>query len=160
LLCQNSISGAPVVDAQGRCVGVLSAMDFVRLAGRRDAPTAPQSAPRPLTCGFQAQRPDPHGREQTICTLAPGACPVQMKQVDPDGREFLLCSEPHSVLADWQVVEVEKLPTEEVRHTMTADPVTVPPDTAITTLARLMIDAHVHRVIVVDEEHRPVGIVS
>ena len=32
LLSQAHVSGAPVVDAAGRCVGVLSATDFVRWA--------------------------------------------------------------------------------------------------------------------------------
>jgi CBS domain-containing protein len=34
LLAQARISGAPVVDGQGRCVGVLSATDFVHVAER------------------------------------------------------------------------------------------------------------------------------
>ena len=43
---------------------------------------------------------------------------------------------------------------------MTADPVTVSPHTPIGKLARLMLDAHIHRVVVVDEQRRPIGIVS
>jgi CBS domain-containing protein len=150
LLLRNRISGAPVIDAQGRCVGVLSAMDFVQAATKN----------LPLTCGFQAKRQGPGGNEITACTLPPGACSVQVKQVGPDANEVMICSEPHSVLADWQMVELEKLPTDSVRHYMTADPVTVAPHTPITTLARLMIDAHIHRIVVVDEKRRPDGIVS
>ncbi len=52
------------------------------------------------------------------------------------------------------------MPPEPVRHYMTADPVSVAPSTPVTTLARQMIDAHIHRVIVVDEDGRPLGIVS
>ena len=73
---------------------------------------------------------------------------------------MLVCSQPHCVLVDWQIVEVEKLPSDEVRQFMTPDPVTVRPETSIRTLARMMIDAHIHRVIVVDNERRPIGIVS
>jgi CBS domain-containing protein len=160
IMIQNRISGAPVVDAQGRCVGVLSAMDFVRMADQGAPIGNPRSAPLPQTCGFQAKHRDPRGSQTTTCTLPAGICSIQLKQVGPDGEETLICSEPHSVLADWQVVELEKLPTEEVRYYMTADAVTVPPDTAITRLARMMIDAHVHRLVVVDEERRPIGIVS
>src|SRR5687768_17286221 len=46
LLARARISGAPVVDSEGRCVGVLSAADFVSWAGkgeraaRRDADPA------------------------------------------------------------------------------------------------------------------------
>jgi CBS domain-containing protein len=43
---------------------------------------------------------------------------------------------------------------------MTPDPETVRPTTLIRSLARIMIDAHIHRVIVVDEEYRPIGIVT
>lgn len=34
LLCRANVSGAPVVDAGGRCVGVLSSHDFVTWAGK------------------------------------------------------------------------------------------------------------------------------
>jgi CBS domain-containing protein len=43
---------------------------------------------------------------------------------------------------------------------MTPDPVTAQPTTSIGVLARMMIDAHIHRVIIVDVERRPVGVVS
>jgi CBS domain-containing protein len=43
---------------------------------------------------------------------------------------------------------------------MTPDPVTVRPGTPVKEVARLMLDAHIHRVIVVDARGRPVGVVS
>jgi predicted transcriptional regulator len=43
---------------------------------------------------------------------------------------------------------------------MTANPVMVSSHVAITELARMMVDAHIHRVVVVDEMNHPVGIVS
>jgi CBS domain-containing protein len=43
---------------------------------------------------------------------------------------------------------------------MSSDPVTASPETAVRTLARMMIDAHIHRLIVVDEDRKPVGVVS
>ena len=43
---------------------------------------------------------------------------------------------------------------------MSTDPVTVAPSTPITDLTRKMIDAHIHRVIVVDEQDHPIGVVS
>src|SRR5262245_47502714 len=36
MLLRARVSGAPVVDGAGRCVGVLSTTDFVRLAGTGD----------------------------------------------------------------------------------------------------------------------------
>jgi CBS domain-containing protein len=160
LLSKNQIGGAPVVDGQGKCVGVLSAVDFVRLAihpGRLDKAAA---APLPVACPFQLKHRVYNGHETRLCILPLGACPVQVEQEGAEGQKLITCSQPHCVLADWQVVDVEKTPADEVRHFMTADPVMVGPDTPLHIVARVMIDAHVHRVIVVDEAHRPIGIVS
>ena len=160
LLWDHQVGGAPVVDAHGVCVGVLSSMDFLRHAGKQAAVPRPAAEPRVVTCSFQTKHRRADGQEVTLCTLPPGVCPVQVKQVEPGGQELLVCSEPHCVLVDWQIVHLEKLSTNEVRGFMTPDPVTVKPGASIRTLARMMIDAHIHRVIVVDEDRKPVGIVS
>jgi CBS domain-containing protein len=157
---RNHVAGAPVVDAQGQCVGVLSAVDFLRLAANREDVTRPTSPPLPVTCAFQAKHRRPDGSEVTLCTLPPGVCPIQVKHTGPGGEELLVCSQPHCVLVDWQVVDIEKLPRDEVRQFMTPCPVTVRPDMAVRTLARIMADAHIHRIIVVDEEQKPLGVVS
>ncbi len=113
-LSGNRISGAPIVDADGRCIGVVSASDFMRWADKR---------------GPQA----PAYRSASDCYCAA-----------------------------WQVFdEVEgSLPEERVSAYMTADPVTVPLHTPIRALAQRMLDAHIHRIIIVNEERRPIGIVS
>jgi len=111
LLAREAITGAPVVNAVGRCVGVLSATDFLRWA---DAGARPEAARAPVRC---------------------------------------ICS-------DWQVVDPEALPKDEVRLFMSTDLVTADPTTSITDLARRMLDAHIHRIIVVDAQHRPIGVVS
>jgi CBS domain-containing protein len=160
LLLQNQVSGAPVVDAQGKCVGVFSAIDFLRLSQIRADAIRPASPPLPITCSFQAKHRTFDGKEVTLCTLPPGVCPIQVKQEEPGGEKLVVCSQPHCVLADWQIVQLEKLPTDEVRRFMTPDPVTARPTTSIRVVARMMIDAHIHRVVVVDEKRRPIGIVS
>jgi CBS domain-containing protein len=111
MLSRAQVSGAPVVDAEGRCIGVLSAADFVTWA----------------------QSPEVRKAEPLL---------------------------PGCVCAPWQIVDIEELPNDLVRNRMTADPVTVAPDTGIGELARMMIDAHIHRVIVVDADNRPLGVVS
>ena len=113
LLSEMQISGAPVVDESGECVGVLSATDFMREAGHGE-----RAASRP-----------PHGN--------PGCF--------------------HSA---WQVVDEEDPPADGVEACMTADPVTVSPDTFLAELAREMIDSHIHRLIVVDAQNHPIGVVS
>jgi CBS domain-containing protein len=161
LLFHNQVSGAPVVNREGRCIGFLSTTDFLRLAlhdAGRFARLA--SGPLPMTCSFQIKQSTPDGREVVLCTLPPGVCPIQATEKDPQGGDEVVCTQPHCVLADWQMVELEKLPSDAVFQHMTADPVVVPPDTPIRTMARQMIDAHIHRVIVVDEQQRPLGIVS
>ena len=160
LLVQKQIGGAPVVDAQGKCVGVLSATDFVRLAVKGADIAKLLSPPLPATCPFQVRHRFLGGEGLTLCALPPGVCPVQTRQRRPEGEELMVCSQPHCVLSDWQQVEVEKLPTQEVRRFMTPDPVTARPATSIRALARMMIDAHIHRIIVVDDEQKPIGIVS
>jgi CBS domain-containing protein len=111
LLEQERISGAPVVDEQGHCVGVISAKDFLRWAERGEQ----AAAVRPTT--------------ECVC-------------------------------ADWQVIVPEELPRDEVRWYMTTDLVTADPGTSLPELARRMLDAHIHRLVVVDGQRRPVGIVT
>jgi CBS-domain-containing membrane protein len=107
LLSQADVTGAPVVDDAGRCVGVLSSTDFVHWAEK-----GPKKPPE------------------------------------------------HCVCSSWQIVEPATLPRDQVKQCMTSDPVTVHPGTPIADLSRMMLDAHIHRVIVVDRSCRPVGIVS
>lgn len=160
LLLDNRIGGAPVVDAKGKCVGVLSTVDFLQSAVNRNDLMQATAPPLPVTCSFQSKRCLPNGREVTLCDLPLGACPIQLDQHCANGEKLLICRQPRAVLAEWQVVVLENLPADEVRAHMTADPVTVKADAPIRTLARRMIDAHIHRIIVVDDAQSPIGIVS
>lgn len=111
LLSEARVSGAPVIDADGRCVGVISATDFLHWV----------------------EHGEPETREET-----------------PDPYYY----------AEWQVLDFEDVPTEEVRHHMTADPVMVSADVLVGELAQKMLDAHIHRLVVVDAAQHPIGIVS
>jgi CBS domain-containing protein len=113
LLSESQVSGAPVVDETGECVGVVSTTDFMHWVGYGE-----RGAWRPV------------------------------------------CSNPGCFHSAWQVVDVNDLPTDEVDAYMTTDPVTVSPGTPIAELAREMIDAHIHRIIVVDAKNLPIGVVS
>jgi len=105
------ITGAPVVNGDGRCVGVLSASDFLRWA-----------------------------------------------ETSGEGKGH--CKVPVCVCSDGQMIDREFIPRDEVRCHMTRDPVLVKPETHITDLARMMLDAHIHRVVVVDVQRRAIGVVS
>ena len=134
---------------------MLSAGDFLRLAA-----THPDSAhsPRAQSCSYQTDYRLSNGEVVTLCTLPPGSCPIQGHS-EECGRATV-CRDPHSVLTDWQMVEVEKLPVDSVCEYMTPDPVTAHVDASIRTLARMMIDTHVHRAIIVDDDRKPLGVVA
>lgn len=109
------IGGAPVVDAQGRCIGVFATVDFLR-----------QTKP-----GNRAARMPPP---------VPGCACSEWKIIDSD---------------DW-----DNFSADSVNHYMTTDPSVVAPTTRLGELAETMVDAHIHRLIVVDADRRPIGIVS
>jgi len=111
LLSGASISGAPVVDAQGHCVGVLSSSDFVTWAGK----------------GAEA-----------------GERGTEIRFIAPWG----------------EVISIEDSPDHEIHRYMTVPPVTVSPRTPIGDLAQKMVDAHIHRVLVVVDHDGPRGIVT
>jgi predicted transcriptional regulator len=109
LLLKAQISGAPVVNDDGHCTGVLSTTDFARYVDRQEEPKR-------------------------------------------DAAEIY-----H---ADWEVENFDTIPTEDVAKFMTRDPVTIGADLGISELARMMLNAHIHRLIVVDHCGRPIGVVS
>lgn len=156
LLRQAQVSGAPVVDQQGRCVGVLSAADFLRWAEqeKRGAKEVPIPA-----CPYQVKGRLLTGEEAVICTLAEGLCPLQAMRSTTGGRHTALCTLSSASRSDQQQ-EFEDLPGDAISRYMTTDIVTTGPETPLSRLARMMIDAHIHRLIVVDEKQRPIGVVS
>jgi CBS domain-containing protein len=156
LLRRAQISGAPVVDERERCVGVLSAADFLRWAeeGCPDTEAGPVR-----TCSYQTEGRLLTGDKAVICTLAPGSCPLQAVTPTTAGRHTAVCLQPSTVLCDWQQVN-EGLPEGVAGRYMTADVVSVEPRTPLAELARMMVDAHIHRVFVLDEGGRPMGVVS
>lgn len=106
VLHRADIRGAPVVDDDGRCLGVLASSDFVTRTGG-------------LTTS----------------------------------EELMTFVGPHG--------EVVNLDTDcEVCRHMTTDMVTVDPSASVRELAQKMVDAHIHRVLVVDEDYRPCGVVT
>lgn len=112
LLAQAEVSGAPVVDEEGRCVGILSAADLVHWVDRESRP--------PKRC---------------------------------DGGETCAC-------CDWQLNGLDDVPMDAVSRYMTSNVVATGPETRVGELARWMRDAHIHRVVIVDDRRRPVGVVS
>ncbi|MGH7222093.1 MAG: CBS domain-containing protein, partial [Gemmataceae bacterium] len=117
---QLHVSGAPVIDEQGRCVGVLSSSDFVSC------------------CAANRTRCSQH-RAEAHCGP---------------------CTFPDCVGSEWQMMNPPESAEGLVRDRMTPGPLTARPETPIAQLAQMMADAHVHRLIIVDAQNRPLGIVS
>jgi CBS domain-containing protein len=110
VMCEAHVSGVPVLDGQGRCVGVLSTADFMHF--------------------------------------------VEHRQQVGAGGGFAPAS-------DWQLFDASALPSdEEVGQYMSRNVVTVSPKTPLADLARRMLDAHIHRLIVVDANDKLLGVVS
>jgi len=111
-------------------------------------------------CPYQVQGRLLTGQEARICTLAKRDCPLQEMRPITGGRHTAVCQLRQSaVISDWQQV-TKNLAVSAVRRYMTADVVTVDPQTPLPELVRTMIDALIHRVIVVDGQRRPIGVVS
>jgi predicted transcriptional regulator len=111
MLARAGVTGAPVVDDRGRCIGVLSTTDFMHWVENDHKPAKAEATDERMCMGWEL---------------------------------------PEAVETNCRVEDC-----------MTRDPVLVVAGTRIGALARMMIDAHIHRVIVVDAvSQRPIGIVS
>lgn len=111
LLSQTHITGAPVVNEEGVCIGVISTTDFVR-------------------------------------------------RVEEEPHDPFLEPENGCVCSDWQVTDRSQSLEDTVYNYMTPDPVMASPHTPLGELAAMMVEAHIHRVVIVDGHRRPQGIVS
>lgn len=64
------------------------------------------------------------------------------------------------VWCEWQVVDVKTVQRDQVCGHMTRDPLLVMPNTSLAEIAEVLLDPHRFSVVVVDEQRRPVGVVS
>lgn len=115
LIVEHSISGLPVVDDAGLCVGILSTSDFTRRELHRDSE---------------------------------GHLPIANVQ------EILVQDEYSGTF------RIEEILEDRVANHMTNAIQTISPQATVLQAARCMCLEQVHRLIVIDEGDRPVGIVS
>jgi predicted transcriptional regulator len=108
LLCEKRISGVPVVDNRGNCVGILSASDFV------------------------------HSKAE---------------EAEVGNDYDLALSRQHFPLND-------SVSHDLVRNHMTPRVKTVDVESSVLDAARCMCDNHIHRLLVVNSENQPVGILT
>lgn len=107
------ISGVPVTDEMGRCVGVLSATDFVQDL-------------------LEIEGEQPH-REITHELATHG----------PSGT-----------------IQVEEIAHDLVKRHMTPSVQTISENSTLIQAGRYMCEEHIHRLVVVNRQSRPVGIIS
>jgi CBS domain-containing protein/copper chaperone CopZ len=112
---ENQISGAPVVDQEGRVIGVVSKTDLIRRCSEGTGEVPPADLFEVLS--------EQGGEDEDDR----GA-----------GSEPLIC----------------------VQEFMTEDPVTVALDTPVSCIGRIMFERRIHRVVVVDGERFPLGIIT
>lgn len=112
---EKKISGAPVVDAAGCIVGVVSTTDLIRRTVQGDGKdNLPPAYLYEIIREHAGQKPWENIPESLVC----------------------------------------------VSDIMTADPVTVSPMTKAVTVAQRMFERRIHRVVVVDDASRPIGIIT
>jgi predicted transcriptional regulator len=131
MLIRYRISGAPVVNGDGRVVGVLSSSDFVRLAGR-EKERQPADESRAFAGAFQSSA----AAERSECAQSVG------------------------IFCDWQMAEFDDLPADSVHRCMSRDVFAVSDQATVQEMSRKMVQAHIHRLVVVDGDHMPLGIVT
>ena len=114
VLRRGDISGAPVVDEHGRCVGMLSASDFVR----READEGNGMPPSAYALSERAE----------------------------DARPIPL--------------EVGEIGEDRVSKYMSTTVQSVQPDTPLIAAAQTMCARHIHRLLVLDDTDRPLGMIT
>ncbi|MCA9168952.1 MAG: CBS domain-containing protein [Planctomycetales bacterium] len=114
-LAELDVSGAPVVDDCGRCVGMLSVTDFALREARNGSSDAP----------------DQYGWQMGLV-------------MGTDGRPLHL----------------EEFSTDRVGEHMSPAVQTVSPSASLVNAGRILCREHIHRLVIVDDEGRPIGMVS
>jgi CBS-domain-containing membrane protein len=155
LFCRQRIEEAAVVDALGRCVGMLSATDLLRRALKGAGGPSDVS---PSACPYQVKGRLLTDADAVICTRPLGSCPLQEVWPMTGGRHTAVCQLRQEAVSDWQ-----KAPrgghASAVWRYMTAGS-RVEAGAPLSALAQTLVDAQAHRLLVVDEQHRPIGTVS
>jgi CBS domain-containing protein len=134
-----TVSGAPVVDGEGRPLGVLSSTDIVTYT-QQASPPSEAGAPKPAGGG------------------APSAAPQDKPPGGPDNGHA-------SPSKDWDLLEaagfeVDQLPATNVKEYMSRQVISVTEEATLLSVARILCEHHIHRVLVVDGENRMKGIIS
>lgn len=153
-LLLHGVSGAPVIDDDGRCVGVFSLSDFARLSKNIG-----KNEELPECCPFQVRHRRVDGTDVMLCTLPPGVCPIQLQECE--GAETRqVCQAPHEIVVEWQALQPKLSPKDPVKRWMSSIPITVNSSATLVECAGRMVNAKVHRLVIVDDDQHAVGLVT
>jgi nucleotide-binding universal stress UspA family protein/CBS-domain-containing membrane protein len=190
LMVSHSLKRLPVVNDQGRLVGILSRADVLRqLAALPELPAEPRGtiAARARTAG-EAMDPEvptvpSSAPVETVLRRVLGTPPRRVVVVDPEGkvvgiiadRDLLACADPGmrpgllevlaGRLAPQQVGEGVLRPSHAhgpltAADVMTRNVFSVSTETPILDVLRIMVTRRVKRLVVLDAEGRPAGIID
>lgn len=120
LIIKHHVGGLPVVDPQGRCIGVVTSTDILSY-------------------------------EEHQTELSEQSGHASFPYFDPETQRW------ESISAGETLDELPSVPVIEV---MTPHPVAVHPDTPLEDVAEKMLEAHVQRILVLDDDRRLHGIIS
>ena len=154
-LVDNEITGAPVEDADGRLVGVVSAVDLVRLIADDEEDDGEGTDGAGEWAGAAATGGEAGGAGEGEDDDPEDEGAGDEDEEDDDDDEDDVDDED-----DDDGYELE-LPGEDllVEDVMTPRVVSVSEDATVPEIARLMLHEHLHR-LVVERDGRPVGILS
>ncbi|HEY1064973.1 MAG TPA: CBS domain-containing protein, partial [Pirellulales bacterium] len=158
-LREHSLEFAPVVDPLGRCTATLDAGDLLGCGLDDSEATASRLDESPPTCPYRVEGTLLTGERGALCTAAPGACPYQLAQPSTGGRHVLMCERPAGVLGSWSKVAADAAQVGVNRYSK-SEFASVRPSAPLSELMRMMVDGYQHRLVVLDDEGKPVGVVS
>jgi CBS domain len=101
LFLQRQIAEAVVVDAEGRCVGMLSVTDLLSwaLGEARGAVDVPRPA-----CPYQVKGRLLTGEDAVLCTRTQGSCSLQEMRPVTGGRRTVVCLLSDGLASEWQQI--------------------------------------------------------
>jgi len=104
IFLEHGISGAPVVDEEGRCVGILSAADFVRreIASQGADPSKPKGGPA-ATAASRVAKPD----SESVLRQSPGGW--EISDVRPEEVAAHMTPAVQSVTPEMPLVDAARM---------------------------------------------------
>ncbi len=154
LLAEESLTRIVIVDSSGNPEGIVSEKDVMRfvLTDRTMRGFEEVHAQEVMSCGLSTIKPDARMAQAAEAMIRQKRSSLLVRNGEPEG-----------IVTKTDVVkylDAEGGGTHSVGHFMTVHPVTVSPTQSIFSIVGLMSHREISRVIVVDDNDRPQGIIT